>query len=206
MGDTKTIDRLRRSITRGLPGWDAQKLMMPETRKQFELPVMDELHPAAVLIALFPANGSWRFPLIRRTDDGFAHSGQIALPGGRKEGSESAIDTALREAKEEVNLPPSEIEILGKTSQLPIPVSKHIVQPIIGFMNREPDLQPEPKEVAEIITISLEAFAMLDIQTEVRQFSGVDFQIPYFEIEGHRVWGATGMILSEFRHILSDVV
>lgn len=199
------IEDLKLVLEQPLPGWDAQKLMMPETRRQFELPKEDDLHPASVLISLFPKDGEWYFPLIRRSQDGYAHSGQIALPGGRKEGLETDIETALREAEEEVNLPADQVSIIGRTSPLPIPVSKHLVQPIIGYLDVMPAFQREPKEVDEILLISLKDFSRLEIKTENRQFSGLDFEIPFFDVHGHKVWGATGMILSEFREILSRV-
>ncbi|MCF7809338.1 MAG: CoA pyrophosphatase [Candidatus Marinimicrobia bacterium] len=199
------IQALKQILGDPLPGWEAQKLMMPETRRQFKPFNDNDLHPASVLISLFPKADDWYFPLIRRTEDGYAHSGQIALPGGRREGSETKVETALREAQEEVNLPAAQVSILGRTSPLPIPVSKHIVQPFVGYLDRQPSFQRAPKEVDEILLISLQDFTALDISTEIRQFSGVDFEIPYFEIMGHKVWGATGMILSEFKAILSRI-
>ena len=205
MIDKKPIETLKQKLGDPLPGWDAQKDLMPESRKHFELPKPSELYPAAVLIALFPQDGEWVFPLIRRTQDGYAHSGQIALPGGRKEGQEKARDTALREAFEEVNLPQDQINIIGKMSQLPIPVSKHMVQPLVGYLDEAPDLKREPLEVDEILIVRLKEFCSMGVQTETRQYSGIDFEVPYFDIQGHKVWGATGMILSEFRRLTADL-
>mgnify|MGYP002641068886 CR=1 FL=1 len=203
MKDMTIIHKLKLHLSQPLPGWNAQKRMIPQGRiTDFEA---EDLHPAAVLIALFQQDDEWVFPLIRRSVDGFAHSGQIALPGGRREGSESDIETSLREAHEEVNILPQEIEILGKTSVLPIPVSKHIVQPVVGFTARVPDLIPDPREVAEIFTISLNTLHLEPIKYETRHFKNQDWEIPYFEINGHKVWGATAMILSEFKEIVSKV-
>lgn len=187
-----------------LPGWTAQRKMIPEGREQ--VAVYDELHPASVLIALYQKEGEWVFPLIQRTVDGFAHSGQIALPGGRQEHAENDIETALREAHEEVNITPELVKILGVTSALPIPVSNHLVQPVVGFTMEEPDFIPDPKEVAEIFQVSLSALCDHEVQFEERHFKDRDWKIPYFEIENHKVWGATAMILSEFRTIVSKVI
>ena len=197
------VDKLKSKLEQDLPGWEMQKKMMPEGREQEAL--SDNLHPAAVLIALFQKDGEWIFPLIRRSVDGFAHSGQVALPGGRRDGVESDVATALREAHEEVNISPEIVEVIGKTSSLPIPVSNHIVQPVVGILKTTPDLIPEPREVAEIFTVSIKELTQKEIQYETRRFRNRDWEIPFFELEGHKIWGATAMILSEFREILSKL-
>lgn len=198
------IQKLSDLLQQPLPGWTAQKHLMPEGRKLERLG--DNLHPAAVLISLYQQDGEWLFPLIRRTIDGFAHSGQIALPGGRRDGTESNIQTALREAHEEVNILPELVEVIGKTSLLPIPVSNHIVQPVVGYTRDKPDFIPEPREVAEIFSVSIKSLCERDIQYELRHFKSRDWEIPFFEINGHKVWGATAMILSEFRILVTKVV
>jgi 8-oxo-dGTP pyrophosphatase MutT (NUDIX family) len=176
---------------------------MPEGR---ELEAMgDKLHPAAVLISLYNQGDEWVFPLIRRTVDGFAHSGQIALPGGRRDGTESDIETALREAHEEVNILPDQVEIIGLTSVLPIPVSNHLVQPVVGFTRTVPDFIPEAKEVADIFSISIKMLCEQEIQYEQRRYKNRDWEIPFFAIDGYKVWGATAMILSEFRTIVTQL-
>ncbi len=198
------IPNLSKLLKQPLPGWTAQKHLMPEGR---ELETLGHnLHPAAVLISLYHQDGEWLFPLIRRTVDGFAHSGQIALPGGRRDGAESDIQTALREAHEEVNILPENVEVIGKTSVLPIPVSNHIVQPVVGYTQHKPDFIPEPKEVAEIFSVSIKSLCEREIQYELRHFKKQDWEIPFFEINGHKVWGATAMILSEFRTLVTKVV
>jgi 8-oxo-dGTP pyrophosphatase MutT (NUDIX family) len=198
------IRKLSAVLNAPLPGWTAQKHLMPEGRELESL--SKNLHPAAVLISLYHHNGEWRFPLIRRTKDGFAHSGQIALPGGRRDGKESDIQTALREAHEEVNILPERVEVIGKTSVLPIPVSNHIVQPVVGYTHEKPDFIPEPREVAEIFSVSIKSLCERDIQYELRHFKNRDWEIPYFDINGHKVWGATAMILSEFRTVVNRVL
>jgi len=206
MADPRTIERLKVSLTEPLPGWAAQKVLMPEGRDKLTIPDLDAMHPAAVLIALFSQAGEWYFPLIKRSVDGFAHSGQIALPGGRKEGAETDIETALREAEEEVNLAADQVEIIGRISPLPIPVSRHMVQPVVGFLGSTPDFQAAPDEVEQIFCISLKKLVSAEIQSETRSFQQRKWEIPYFEIQGHKVWGATAMILSEFRELVAKII
>ena len=204
MSDQRIITDLKNLLQDPLPGWNAQKVLMPEGREILSIP--DGLHPAAVLIALYSDQGGWHFPLIKRSSDGFAHSGQIALPGGRQEGSESDIETALREAEEEVNLSSKEVQIIGKTSPLPIPVSRHLVQPVIGYTLSKPVFLPDPREVDQIFSVSLGALRNAEIKFEERTFQERQWTIPYFEIHGHKVWGATAMILSEFRELISKII
>ncbi len=204
MADLQTIYDLKALLQLPLPGWEAQKMLMPEGRGIDGIP--GDLQSASVLIALYPHEGEWFFPLIKRSIDGFAHSGQIALPGGRHEGSETSLETALREAEEEINLPRQNVEILGMTSPLPIPISRYLVQPVVGFVSTIPELLPDPREVEQIFSISLEDLHQAHIHHETRQFRGKDLQIPFFKFHNHKIWGATAMILSEFRVLISKVI
>ena len=74
------IQRLKAEIRKNLPGYSAQKHMMPEGREEMKFNLRST---AAVLLILYEDRGEWRFPLIKRVEDGFVHSGQIGLPGGR---------------------------------------------------------------------------------------------------------------------------
>ena len=204
MTDLPIIDDLKALLSHPLPGWSAQSTLMPEGRHRDGIP--QDLKPAAVLVALYPHAEEWYFPMIKRSVDSFAHSGQIALPGGRQQGSESHIETALRETEEEIDLPADQIEILGSLSPLPIPVSRHLVHPIVGFSRLEPHLTPDPREVEQIFSVSLTTLKQVETKMETHHYKGQDWQIPYFEINGHKVWGATAMILSEFREILSKII
>lgn len=202
MALSRIIDDLRENLSKPLPGWPAQSTLMPEGRHRDGIP--EDLQPASVLIALYPHNDEWHFPLIKRSVDGFAHSGQIALPGGRQEGTESDIETALREAEEEIDLKAEAVEILGLTSPLPIPVSRYLVQPVVGYIHSRPILTPDAREVEQIFSVSLSTLRNIESQFETHHFAGRGWKIPYFEINGHKVWGATAMILSEFKEIISN--
>ncbi len=196
------ITRLRRTLDTDLPGKKAQGEMIPESR--VHLPVADELQAAAVLIALFPGARGWTFPLIRRVVDGYAHSGQVGLPGGRREGKETVIETALREAWEEVGIPEEGTEICGELSTLPIPVSKYRVRPVVSVLAAEPEWKLQPTEVDELLLVEVaDLMDTRNIQVEQRLFQGKEWSIPYFRLADHKVWGATAMILSEFRAVLA---
>ncbi|MCF7801936.1 MAG: CoA pyrophosphatase [Candidatus Marinimicrobia bacterium] len=170
-------------------------------------PDYQNLTPAAVLIALFPKENTWYFPLIRRVVDGFAHSGQIALPGGRIETGETVEGAALREAEEEVGLVRPGVEVLGKLSPLPIPVSGYLVNPVVGVMQSEPRWRPQPGEVADIFTASVQD--LMDESnrtTEMRHFRDKRYTVPYFNFKPHKVWGATAMIIAEFELVVQGIL
>ncbi|MGB3619351.1 MAG: CoA pyrophosphatase, partial [Catalinimonas sp.] len=155
---------------------------------------------SAVLIALYPDRASLRFPLIQRPTYAGVHSAQIALPGGRREPADATlIDTALREADEEVGIHPASVTVLGTLSELFVGASNHLVLPVVGTLPRRPDFRLQAEEVDAVIEASVEELARPDRQkvTDLR-VRGVDLRAPYFDVDGRVVWGATAMMLSEF--------
>lgn len=203
----KFIDALTQILVKDLPGFEGQQVMMPAGRRVIlpELGEFKALKPAAVLIALFKENETddWRFPLIQRVEDGFAHSGQIALPGGRMEAGETVEMAALREAEEEVGLKQSSVTVIGKLSPLPIPISGFLVHPVVGVLTHEPAWKPQPGEVEAVFTVSVsDLMNESNRATETRHFREQPFAVPYFHFDAYKVWGATAMILSEFDHLL----
>jgi len=193
--------QLKRILHDDLPGFQAQTEMMPEGR--VKLTQYTDLDQAAVLIALYPQDGQFCFPLIRRVTDQYAHSGQVGLPGGRFEDNESAEEAALREAWEEIGIPTSTVRVCGHLSPLPIPVSGYLVNPVVGVLEAEPEWCIQEREVAALLNVPVqELLAPENIQAEVRRFSGRSWSIPYFNLAEQKVWGATAMILAEFRRIL----
>jgi len=163
---------------------------------------------ACVLNLLHFNEGTWRTVLIERTvNPRDRHSGQISFPGGRYEESDGALENvALREAEEEVGIPASSIQILGRLTDLYIPVSNFVVHPFIGLLQEEPVFVPQPGEVASILTPPIQHFTQLETRkiTDLHVGNGVTIKnVPYFDVEGRIVWGATAMILNEFLEVLA---
>ncbi len=144
--------------------------------------------------------------ILRQTYDG-VHSGQVSFPGGRMEETDnSLIDTALREANEEVNIDPDKVRILGTLSEMYIPPSNFLVLPVIGYQDSRPDFIAEKSEVAEIIESDLDFLFDDDfIKETVLDVRGYKIQAPYFDVNGHIVWGATAMILSELKEVIESI-
>ncbi|HSF53640.1 MAG TPA: CoA pyrophosphatase [Algoriphagus sp.] len=201
------IRQLERKLKEPLPGKAAHLKMSPQPvdMRRFEAVLPENHRRSGVLILFYPDEKGSIFPLIKRPEYPGFHSGQIAFPGGKMElGDENIIQTALREAEEEVGIDRREVQVLGNLSDLYIPTSNFLVSPVIGFLERRPDLVPEEKEVSRIIQTELQFL----LKPEVRKQKVLEFgptlklDAPYFEIDGEVVWGATAMILSELIQIL----
>jgi 8-oxo-dGTP pyrophosphatase MutT (NUDIX family) len=164
--------------------------------------------PGAVLIVLYENEGKLCFPLIKRQEYLGAHSGQISLPGGKAERHEDAIETALREAEEEIGLNKSEVEIVGKLSDFFVIPSNFLVTPIIAYSPKVPVLNPDPREVNRILTGDLLEISQQDAIRNKEILAAGQFKMmaPHFEIEGEIVWGATAMMLNELCYIVRDVL
>ena len=156
------------------------------------------LRAAAVLIAISRPSSAEisRVVLTLRSEKLKSHAGQVSLPGGTCDaGDENAIDTALREAEEEVGLARTSVEVIGQMGEISLP-SGFRITPIIGLIDAGLALTPCPDEVADIFHPPLEL--LLDPEAYSRSttyYRGADrtiFELPY---EGFRIWGATAAIL-----------
>lgn len=200
------IDRLRRQLAGPLPGRTAQERMTGRLRPMPEV-IPDNARDSAVLQLLFPLNGELHLLLMRRTEDGRAHSGQISFPGGRHEPEDADfMMTALREAEEEVGIIASEVEVLGALTPLYIPVSYFMVHPFVAWSERRPHYLPSKAEVSEILEVPVAHLfnPANKITTEVQPSAmpGVTFTVPAYNLpEGGFIWGATAMMLSELEAI-----
>ncbi len=204
---TELIDNLRTRLRRPLPGQAAQYRMAHRGR-QYAPPAPEEAKQAAVLALFYPKEADWHLVLIERAghqDD--RHRGQIGFPGGRHEPQDADLSqTALREAEEEVAAPAEAVEILGKLTQLYIPVSNFLVHPYVGYLDFRPVFRPQASEVASIIEVPFEHLRRDSTQgyTDLTVGRGLTLRrVPFFDVHGHVVWGATAMMLNELLEALS---
>lgn len=155
--------------------------------------------PGAVLILFYPHNDEISLPLTVRTAALRNHSGEVSLPGGRYDETDGDLQhTALREAWEELAIPQDHVEIWTTLTPVWIPVSNFQITPFVGWSDVRPAFNPAIAEVAELIEVPLDQ--LLDpetIHTEVWERRGQQMQVPFFAVGGHKVWGATSMILAE---------
>lgn len=205
----RLIQLLERVLQSPLPGKSAQMNMspVPIDMRRFETDFPSDHRKSGVLILFYPDKKGSYFPLIKRPEYIGFHSGQVAFPGGKMEiGDENIIQTALREAEEEVGVDRSQVQVLGKLSDLYIPTSNFLVSPIIGFLEKRPDFIPEAKEVSRVIQTELPLLFSPEIKKRkvLTLGPGLHLDTPYFEIDGEVVWGATAMILSELIQVLQS--
>jgi 8-oxo-dGTP pyrophosphatase MutT (NUDIX family) len=124
------------------------------------------------------------------------HAGQISFPGGSAESADgSLMETALREAEEEIDLSRGLVEVIGELEEMYIPPSNFRVSPFVGLLPPEAELVLAPDEVAEIFTVSLERLTAPETLRRVLwHYEGHDYEVPVFAVDGpspHNIWGAT---------------
>lgn len=201
-----TLEQVRAALAAPRPGRTAQARMLPQPRPGDIPPPPPEkpLREAGVLILLFKNGGELSFVLTRRTETVAMHKGQVSLPGGAREPGEELQETARRETSEELGIESTRIDILSAPlTPLYIPVSDFWVTAFVGYWKEAPNFVPEPGEVIELIFAPV--CTLLDEsvkEQETWEIRGEKVCVPFFHIQGHKVWGATAMMLSEFAAIL----
>ncbi|MGB9775336.1 MAG: NUDIX hydrolase [Anaerolineae bacterium] len=197
---------VRAAMRRPLPGPAAQITMAPRPRP-FRPPDGSTPRQAGVLLLLYPIGGRLHLVLTVRPANLEHHAGQVSLPGGGwEEGDASLAETALRETSEELGIPTGEIEVLGPLTPLYIPVSHNLVHPFVALAPGRPAFQPDPLEVAELLEVPLATFRNPAIRGEDRmERDGLEVVIPYYAVGGHKIWGATAIILAEFLALLDSL-
>lgn len=207
--DPELLNRLKASLMTTLPGAKAHSKMASQVRLN-ELKFSSDASNAiksSVLILLYPRQKQLYTTLILRQTYNGVHSGQVSFPGGRFEDTDSSlIQTALREAQEEVNIDPERVNILGSLSELYIPPSNFLVLPVVGTTDVPPDFRADVSEVAEIIESDLSFLFTESLRKKkIIQVRETEIEAPYYDVNGHTVWGATAMILSELKEIIESI-
>ena len=179
------------------PVWQPEVLADRRNRLR-ELP---SLSPAAVLIAVCPESSD--LILTRRPLHLRDHPGQISFPGGRMESFDpSPVDTACREAEEEVGLARRWVQPLVTLPEY-ITVTGFRVTPVLSILTAGYQLAPDPREVEEILRVPL-AFLMDPSHHELRQVQIESERIEFFAIpyQGQFIWGATAAMIRNLYHFL----
>jgi 8-oxo-dGTP pyrophosphatase MutT (NUDIX family) len=177
---------------------DIKKFLRAYQRKTLDDPTLIR---SAVLMPLVEKKEGLSFLLTKRTMLVEHHKGQIAFPGGARDHTDyDLIATALREAEEEIALPPSSVEVFGCIDDFRTP-SGFSITPVVGYIAALPALVPSVREVEAIFTVPVSIF--LDPKSERiehREHNGTVHTVYFYRHESYEVWGATAAIIRSFLH------
>jgi 8-oxo-dGTP pyrophosphatase MutT (NUDIX family) len=179
-----------------------------------DAPPTDTALRSAVLAALFEEGGETQIVLTRRSFEMRVHRGEIALPGGRSHEGETAVETALREAHEEVGLDPAVVTPFAWLQPIAAFAAGSSIWPIVGMLERRPELTIDPSEVDRVFTVALSDLVAEGAFVEERWRRstlrpGADedgyYPLHFFKVPGDLVWGATARVLTELLSIVTGV-
>lgn len=209
--DATIIEKLRGELKKPLPGEEAQYRMAPSYRPRLTEEEIESLHPkiSGVMLLLYEKEGALHLVFTQRKQYDGVHGGQMSFPGGKKDDADAGIvETALREAEEEIGVEKKKIEIIGSLSRLYIPPSNFLVYPAVGFARHIVSFRPQENEVEKVVEIPAAFFfdaAHINLQTEIRLFNGATVRVPAYIYKEHIIWGATAIILSEFTFVMERI-
>ena len=209
MIDIETLtEKLKINYTDDLPGELAQNKMQPKPRSDMYFPNSEEhATPSSVLILLFPHGNDIHFILTERTNDVQHHKGQISLPGGTWENGEQLHETATRETDEEIGIMQNSIKICCELTPLLVKVTGYMIHPFIGYISQTPAIIPNRNEVSNVFTVSIyDLIDTVNQKMELWTIREMPVDVPFFKFGKFKVWGATAMILSEFRQCLKTII
>jgi len=202
------ITFLQNRLDGNLPGRKAHIRMAPEPvnqgrRRKMDPP--DDVHHSSVLVLLFPNEEKKPKLILTLRSDDIDHGGQISFPGGRAEEGESKAETALREAREEIGILPSKVQIIGQLSDLYVSHSNNLVTPVVGTVKEGPTFKINPREVEEVFAVELDSLLKKkNLTVEDWNLHTYKYRVPYWDVHRVPLWGATAMMLSELLDVYRE--
>lgn len=158
---------------------------------------------AAVLVPILTTAPEPRLVFTKRTDTLPRHAGEISFPGGYVDEGEELRQAALREAYEELGLPPGDVELVGVLPAVHTHVSGVLVVPFAGLLSSDPAFTPNADEIAEVLEFPLSALIARGSEQEFER-EGRRFMTYVYDMDGHVIWGATARILWSFIELLAE--
>ena len=203
-------DLLKNIRNAELLGENAHKIYSPPYRPVFSYEDILTRNPklAAVNILLYLKDNEWHFPLIVRSiNENDRHSGQISLPGGKREKEDPDFAyTAKRETSEELGIDEHYVRIIREMSPIYIPPSNFYVHSFVSYTKKNPEFFLQETEAVELIEFPISSLLNLPDQPKIMALpSTKGYEVPVIDFNGYIIWGATSMILSEFSNLLKNV-
>lgn len=196
-----------------LPGQDSQFKMSPPYRNELILQqreAMKNSKKAGVMALFYPdvEKNTKLILILRKTYKG-VHSAQVGFPGGKLEAEDPSLEyAALRETFEEVGVPLGNITVIKQMTELYIPPSNFTVYPFIGITINTPKFLKQDDEVEDLIEVNFNDFVDDNIVSSQKIMTSLqrEVEVPVFKLNGHTVWGATAMMLSEIKDLLKTTL
>jgi 8-oxo-dGTP pyrophosphatase MutT (NUDIX family) len=177
---------------------DVQQRLSPRLIGGAPIPRPAGARQAAALLLLFAKGDRPYVVLTLRASHLPHHADQVSLPGGRIEPGETPQTAALREAHEEIGVRPEDVRTLGTLTPVHIPVSGYTLHIVVGIAMGPLVFRPDPGEVAQVLEAPLDDLMNPScLRRAIWTREGRELDVPYFEVAGHHVWGATAMALCE---------
>lgn len=187
------LDRVRAALAVAAPARPHERHDDPTARS------------SAVLVPLFEHDGAVHVVLTRRPWHLRSHPGEVSFPGGRREdGDVDLRATALREAEEEIGLPPDAVEVIGELDHLVTLSSNAVIAPFVGVLDGRRSFTADPGEVDAVLEVPLPELLVEECFRHERwtRLGVADRDIYFFDLVGDTVWGATGAILHGFLRLV----
>lgn len=187
------------------PRYDDVVSVVPATEEPV-LPAFPEARHAAVLVLLHDASDGPELLLTRRSWEMRSHRGEISFPGGRMDPGETPLDTALREAHEEVGLDPSSVAVVGELEHLNTVGSRSYIVPKVATIDRRPELAAMTIEVERVLWVPLHELTLPGTYRSERWGTPpTDRLLHFFELDDETIWGATAHIIVDLLRRTFDV-
>ena len=162
--------------------------------------------PAAVLLTLYPCGDDFHIVLQKRSEHVEHHKGEISFPGGMVDPADrSLLDTALREAHEEMGIVPSDVRVLGRLDDTPT-ITGFMISTYVATVPSPYRFVPSDDEVAEVLTVPVSHLRDSDSRrVEARLREQTIHTMPVFVYQGHVIFGATARILDQFMSVTGEL-
>jgi 8-oxo-dGTP pyrophosphatase MutT (NUDIX family) len=160
--------------------------------------------PAAVLLLIVYRGAEPHLVFTKKTESVPHHRGQFAFPGGMVETFDgSRVETALREAQEEIGLEPGAVEVLGLLDDAPTATTRFVITPVVGLCPAPPVLRPDGREIERVLEIPFPRLLDRDAYSEeLWERDGELRPVAFFRYGEDVIWGATARILRDFLDVV----